>query len=215
MLQPLRSPSAPHSHVQGDLILVEPFDYTPLTTDMAQELQTAAQRIRQLVQRTLDDLLVVGQELLAVKDALPHGQFGPWLRAEFGWTERTARHFMTVAQRFGPKPDMISDLPIEPTAAYLLAAPSAPREAMEIALRLAQQGEKITAAVAKSILGTLRKKPLRPTQNCLQLPAGKLLGQLLESLESFRQRWHPRQYALLARQLREFADSLQEQTEQP
>jgi hypothetical protein len=42
-------------------------------------------------------------------------------------------------------------------------------------------------------------------------PMGKLRGELLEALESFRQRWEPRQFAVLARQLRDFADSLQEQ----
>lgn len=213
MIRPFRSPCPQERHPQQELIRFEPFDYTPLTADLAKQVQMAAQHIRQMVQRTLDDLLVVGQELLTVKESLPHGSFGAWLRAEFGWTERTARHFMAVAQRFGPKTEMISDLPIEPTAAYLLAAPSAPQEATEIALQRAQRGEKITAAVAKDILGTLRKKPVRPAKNLPELPTGKLLGQLLESLESFRQRWHPHQYALLARQLREFADSLETQAE--
>jgi hypothetical protein len=193
--------------------ICETFDYTPLTTEVVQQVRSAAQRIRCLVQRTLEDLLSVGQELLAVKETLPHGHFGPWLRAEFGWTERTARNFMAVAQRFGPKTEMISDLRMEATAAYLLAAPSAPEEASEIALRRAQKGEHITAAVAKDILGSLRNKVVRQMPQSPSLPAGKLLGQLLESLESFRQRWHPSQLSLLARQLREFADSLEGQTE--
>jgi hypothetical protein len=74
--------------------------------------------------RTLRNLIAVGNDLLAVKEVLPHGHFGPWLRAEFGWTERAAQHFMTVAQRFGPKSEIISDLRIDPTAAY----PYAPEE---------------------------------------------------------------------------------------
>jgi hypothetical protein len=29
-----------------------------------------------------------------------HGQFGPWLKAEFGWSEHSAQNFMSVAERF-------------------------------------------------------------------------------------------------------------------
>src|SRR5262249_62154822 len=40
--------------------------------------------------RTIEDIIAVGNELLAVNEALPHGQFIPWLGAEFGWTKQTA-----------------------------------------------------------------------------------------------------------------------------
>jgi hypothetical protein len=40
-----------------------------------------------------------------------------------------AQNFMAVAGAFGPKTDIIADLAIQPTAAYLLAAPSVPDEA--------------------------------------------------------------------------------------
>lgn len=188
------------------------FDYTPLNAQVAQRVQTAAQRIRRMVQQTLQNLLAVGQELLAVKKTLPHGHFGPWLRAEFGWTERTARNFMAVAERFGAKTEMISDLRIDPTAAYLLAAPSTPEEASAAAVRRAENGERITLAVAREILHQVRKKPVHHASRQPEMPASKLWGQLLESLESFRQRWNPRQVSLLAQQLREFADSLEEES---
>ena len=81
------------------------------------------------MQKTLDDLIEVGRELLGVKEAVGHGHFGAWLKAEFGWTERTAQNLMSVAERFGSNPKLISDLPIQPTAAYLLEAPSVPDEA--------------------------------------------------------------------------------------
>jgi hypothetical protein len=79
-----------------------------------------------VVRREIED----DQELLAVKEALPHGQFLRWLRAEFGWPERTARNFMAVAEQFG-KSAIIAELPTQPTAAYLLAAPAVPDEARE------------------------------------------------------------------------------------
>jgi len=210
MLRPYISNPERDTESQKELILEGHFDYTPLAAEVAQRVEMAAKRIRILVQRTMEDALAVGQELLAVKETLPHGQFSVWLRAEFDWTERTARRFMAVAQRFGPKTDTMSVLPIDPTAAYLLAAPSAPQAASEIALHRAQSGERITVSVAKEILATLGNKPAHRGAKRPALPDGKLLGQLLESLESFRQRWDPRLFSVLARQLRDFADSLEE-----
>lgn len=193
------------------LVILDRLDYSALEAEIIQQVQASAERIRQMVKRTLEVLILVGEELRAVKQALPHGGFGPWLRAEFGWTERTARNFMIVAERFGPKSEMISDLRIDPTAAYLLAAPSAPEEASAFAVQRAQNGERITVAAAKQILDSLRKQRRRPRRNpSPELPSPKLLGELLATLESFRRRWHPGHVAELARQMRDFADSLEE-----
>ena len=40
------------------------------------------------------------------------------------------------------------------------------------------------------------------------MPAEKLAGRLVTVLERYRDRWDPKELAELARQLREFADSL-------
>src|SRR5262245_16411051 len=117
-------------HAPAELIVRLPrFDYSCVNGNVAERARSTAERIREGGKRTLEDLIAVGNDLLATKAALPHGQFGPWLEAEFGWTERTARNFMAVAEAFGPKTEIISDLAIAPTAAYLLAAPSTPEEA--------------------------------------------------------------------------------------
>ena len=79
---------------------------------------------------------------MPAKEALPHGQFGHWLKAEFGWSKRIARNFMSVAERFGPKAQVIADLTIQPTAAYLLVAPSIPDEDREKATERAQAGSR-------------------------------------------------------------------------
>ena len=212
MSQPfLSAPTSKQAAAQGELFILKPFDYTPLAAGVAQEVYAAAQRIHLLVQRTLEDVIAVGQELLAVKEILPHGQFSVWLRAEFDWTERTAQRFMAVAQRFGSKTDTMSVMRIDLTAAYLLAAPTAPREASATALQRAQSGERITTSVAREILSNFRSKPERREKiSSVEWPTGKLRGQLLDMLESVRQKWNPQQYSVLARQLRDFADSLEE-----
>ena len=131
---------------------------------------------------------------------MPHGQFLPWLRAEFGWSERSAQNFMSVAEKF--KSAKIADLPIQPSAAYLLAATSVPDEARE----KAEAGEEITFAAAKEIVAEARKRK-RPRRR-KTMPAEKLAGRLVTVLERYRERWDPKELAELAHQLREFADSL-------
>jgi gas vesicle protein len=191
---------------KGKLVVVG-FNYDLLESKAAEKVRSSADRIRAKVKRTMDDLIEVGNELLAAKEALPHGQLGSWLAAEFGWTERTARNFMAVAERFGHKTEIISDLTIQPTAAYLLAAPSTPDEARETAIERAEAGEQITTAVAKEILAQARKKK-RPMRQRVP-PTDKLGGRLLNVLERYKERWNPKELSELARHLREFADALE------
>jgi hypothetical protein len=182
------------------------FDYEPLAVQTAARLRSAAARIREKSKRTLEHLIVIGQELRSAKEALPHGQYGCWLHAEFGWSDRMARHLMDVAEQFGPKTEFISDLAIEPAAAYLLAAPSVPYEARQAALDRATAGETITGAVAKEILGAVRKRLARHGR---PLPERTLTLRLAKAMERFREQWNPKKLSDLARRLRDFADELE------
>jgi hypothetical protein len=100
-------------------------------------------------------------------------------------------------------------LPIQPSAAYLLAAPSVPDEAREKAVEKAQADEEITFAAAREIVAEARKKK-RPRRQ-KTIPAHKLAGRLVNVHERYRVRWDPKELAEFARQLREFADSLNSQ----
>src|SRR5262245_54211183 len=114
---------------------------------------------------------------------------------------------MSVAERFGANPKLISDLTIQPTAAYLLAAPSVPDEARQVAIEKAEAGEEITVATAREIVAEAKKKR-RPRRRKV-VPADKLGGRLVRSLERYKERWNPKELSELARQLREFADALE------
>ena len=188
---------------KGELVVVG-FNYALLETKLADKVRSAADRIRERIKKTVEDIIEVGNDLLAVKEALPHGQFLPWLKAEFGWSERSAQYFMSVAEQF--KSAKIADLPIQPSAAYLLAATSVPDEAREKAVEKAEAGEEITFAAAKEIVAEARKRK-RPRRQ-KTMPAEKLAGRLVTVLERYRDRWDPKELAELAHQLREFADSL-------
>lgn len=188
---------------KGELVVIG-FNYDLLETKLADKVRTAADRIRDRIKKTVEDIIEVGSDLLAVKEALPHGQFLPWLKAEFGWSERSAQNFMNVAEQF--KSAKIADLPIQPGAAYFLAAPSVPDEARQKAVEKAEAGEEITFAAAREIVADARKKK-RPRRQ-KSMPTDKLGGRLVNVLERYRDRWNPKELAELARQLREFADSL-------
>jgi hypothetical protein len=189
---------------KGELVVASGFDYS-LVGEAADRVRSSAEKIRRTVQKTLDDLIEVGQELLAVKEAVGHGHFGAWLRAEFGWTERTAQNLMSVAERFGSNPKLISDLTIQPTAAYLLAAPSVPDEARQVAVEKAEAGEEITVATAKQIVAEAKKKRRPKRQKAV--PADKLGVRLIKKPRSYQERWTG-ELSDLARHLREFADAL-------
>src|SRR5689334_10003005 len=124
-----------------DLVIRRTFDYAALDQEAAEHVKAAAVRIQDKVARSLQNIIEIGAELASAKALLGHGLFGDWLRAEFGWSERTARTFLSVAEHFGPRSALLADLAIQPTAAYLLAAPSVPEAARETAFRRAEAGE--------------------------------------------------------------------------
>src|SRR5262249_20671786 len=79
---------------KGELIpVVVGFNYDLLDTKVAEQVRSRADRIRERVKKTVAGIIEVGNDLLAAKEALEHGRFGPWLKAEFGWSERTAQNF--------------------------------------------------------------------------------------------------------------------------
>jgi len=82
-----------------------------------------------LLKRTAQNIIKIGQNLIAVKAKLPHGQYLPWLKAEFEMSERQARNFTRVATRFETKSAIIADL--SPTIIYELAAPSTSDEIVD------------------------------------------------------------------------------------
>jgi DUF3102 family protein len=193
------------SSKQALVVVPTGFNYQILDARLAEHIQETAERIRERVKKTVEDIIAVGHDLLAAKEALAHGQFTDWLQAEFGWTERTARNFMAVAARFG-KTEIISELQIQPTAAYLLAAPSTPEEARQAALQRAEAGEQITTAVAQELVANSRKKSGRASPPKSAENLGLRLG---NALERFRDQWPSQDLPALARQLRAFADSLE------
>jgi hypothetical protein len=70
------------------------FDYGQLSGDDWKFVEDARDEIRRLGKQTVEAICEIGRLLTEVKQRLPHGQWLPWLKAEFAWSERTAQRFM-------------------------------------------------------------------------------------------------------------------------
>lgn len=99
-----------------------------------------------------ESVLALGEVLKAAHDIHAgrgrDGNFRPWLRAEIGFSEKTARKAIQAYLQFGTKRELSSLF--VPTALYALSAPSCPAECANEAIRRAEAGEQITAKSASS-----------------------------------------------------------------
>jgi protein gp37 len=114
----------------------------------------AASDIRALLTHTAQNVITIGQKLQAVKAVLPHGQWEAWLRQEFDWSLSSAVKMIQVAERF--KSVNLTDLRLDVSSLYLLAAPSTPSAARAEAVALAQNGEAISAPRVKALINKHR-----------------------------------------------------------
>lgn len=128
---------------------IELFNYDDLTPDVQTEIKLASERIKMRMKRTAEDIVEIGKELIAVKSRLPHGQFLPWIQAEFEMSRVTAFRFMQVAEKFGSQ--MFHHETFSPTVLFELSSPSTPDEVVEQAIKKAESGESVTVAEVKDL----------------------------------------------------------------
>ncbi|MDJ0647146.1 MAG: DUF3102 domain-containing protein [Xenococcaceae cyanobacterium MO_188.B19] len=125
------------------------FDYSSLDKETSSFVYSRSIEIKRLVKRTTEDIFIIGNNLVEVKEKLGYGNFQKWIEAEFGWTERTAQRFMLVAKNLDS--DRLSGLNVLPSALYVMSAPSTPDSAVEELMEKARQGQIITEKFAKGI----------------------------------------------------------------
>jgi len=108
--------------------------------------------------KTAENIIKIGDNLLEVRDVLPHGQFLPWIISEFGMSDQSARNYIHVAERFGGK--IKNFLNLSSSVLYSLAAPTTPQSAVDQALELAEEGKKVTHAMAKKLIEAEKAREL-------------------------------------------------------
>ena len=89
----------------NEIIATYSYDYSQLPEADRLFVQDATSVIRQVRRQAIVE---IGKQLTEIKARLPHGQWLPWLEAEFPyWAERTAQEYMRVYSAFtaGPQQD--------------------------------------------------------------------------------------------------------------
>jgi hypothetical protein len=147
------------------------FNYEALDSETREFVAERAVKIHQLARITATGIITIGQCLAETKRRLKHGQFLEWLKREFAWSDWTARSLMNVHERF--KSENFSDLQIDVSALYLIAAPSTPEPVRLEVVRRAKSGEAIGKKEARAV-----KQEFEETG---EIPApAKSLSQVLE-----------------------------------
>jgi hypothetical protein len=113
-----------------------------------------ANAIRTLGKQTIHNVIEIGRHLTEAKKIAGHGNWLPWLRQEFDWSESTALRFMRVYEL--GKSVTVTDLELPVKAIYLLAAPSTPEEARDEIIEHAKTGEPISTATVKQTITKTR-----------------------------------------------------------
>lgn len=136
------------------------FDYDILAPDQRVMVQQRTGEIREQLRRSAQDIWEIGRKLVEVRSCLKYGQFDVWLKAEFGWSRRTAYNFINVYEAFQDCANL-AQVDIATSVLYLLAAPSTPTEVREEVLQRAKAGDKVTH---KNVRQTLKGEILQPTE---------------------------------------------------
>lgn len=139
------------------------FDYATLSPATQCMIQQHTCEIKKLLKRTAQDILIIGQKLIEVKAYLGYGKFEAWLKLEFHWGLWTARKFMQVARKF--ESVNFTELSIDASALYLLAAPSVSNEVCDKVFKLAEEGESITYKKVKEISNSFKDNFNNPAAN--------------------------------------------------
>jgi hypothetical protein len=133
-----------------------------VSADPPSALCELAHDIRKLLEVYRGSIIEIGQKLIAAKSHLKHGEWRPWLEAEFGWvSDRTARNYMAVASAF--KSESLSDLTgvtITTEALYALASPKVPEDVREQAIKTARAGANVTRTVALRLIEAAAPVPV-------------------------------------------------------
>lgn len=135
--------------------ILQGFSYDQLDPAVRTKVRKTAQAIHANLRRMEKDFVDNGRKLLAVKDDLGHGHFGPWLLTEFHWSVRTAQNYMAVAERLADDYQHVAYLPSQ--TIYALAAKNTPEKIVAKVIDAAKADKHMTAEQVEAAIA--RAKP--------------------------------------------------------
>jgi hypothetical protein len=123
---------------------------------LPEELETVAQRVRKRLKNMSADVVEIGRELHLVKQRLEHGCFLGWVEKACGLSARTAQLMMRAAEWAEGRHEIIAHL--EPTAIYLLAAPSTPEAVRQQVMSRLEEGQTLAPRLVKDMIRAAKRK---------------------------------------------------------
>ncbi|MFN6559094.1 MAG: DUF3102 domain-containing protein [Nostoc sp. ChiSLP01] len=151
------------------------FDYEILDSEKRQVIQQRTGEIKERLRRSAQDIWEIGEKLAQVRSHLKHGQFETWLKAEFGWSRRTAYNFINVYETLAERANF-AQIDIATSALYLLAAPSTPQNVRDEFLQRAHEGQTITYKNIRQVIEEEKSKAIsapvlsEPPQSLTSIP---------------------------------------------
>jgi hypothetical protein len=141
---------------------LDPSDVTLRPTErkmlplLADELDGVANQVRMRLRNMSATIIEIGRELRAVKRLLKRGQFLEWTAA-CGLAPRHAQLMMMAAKWAEGKEEIVSNL--DPTAIYLLAAPSTPEAVRQEVLFSLEAGDRPAPRTIKAMIRAAKGDP--------------------------------------------------------
>lgn len=117
-----------------------------------------AESIRRLHKRSISDIVEIGRLLSECKKLLGHGNWLPWLEREFAWSERTARHYMTVYAFFSSGSANVTDFAMDLSTLYTIAAESTPPEARAEVMSRVGSGEVLSRREVRLVVQQAKQR---------------------------------------------------------
>ena len=71
------------------------------TTEVVRTVDVIAAEINALTATMLSNVIEIGRRMVEAKELLPHGQFGPWLKANTPYSTSTASNYMRLFEAYG------------------------------------------------------------------------------------------------------------------
>ena len=79
-----------------DAQVLNKFNYNTLDSKQRSIIEQRTEEIKERLKRSAQDIWEIGQKIFEVRSQLEYGNFDSWLKAEFGWSRRTAYNFIKV-----------------------------------------------------------------------------------------------------------------------
>ena len=76
-------------------------------------LEVIGAEIRALTASMLGNVIEIGRRMVEAKELLPHGEFGPWIKENTGYSNSTANNFMRLFLEYGNKQSSLFGAEVE------------------------------------------------------------------------------------------------------